>query len=142
MFDVGVDLLTEGWVAEAQTQAGARQVVQQLRCGDAVQVISIEAEGLDECVTQGRCLIADGLSEARHRRLFLVSTEGVLKQGGQDTITKQGATKLSEWEAVQPVPGAEIEVVEPGGEHYQEDACQGERNGQQGCFDAAEAMQG
>ena len=82
----------------------------------------------------------DGLPEARHRGLLLIPAEGVLKQGGQDTSTKQGATKLSEWEAVQPVPGAEIEVVEPGGEHYQEDTGQGQRYCQQGRFDAAEAM--
>ena len=113
MLDVSVDPLAEGGISEAQPPAGARPVVQQLRCGDAEKVISIEAEGLDECVTQGRCLIADGLPEARHRRLFLVPAEGVLEQRRQNARTKQGATELTEWETVQPAPGAEIEVVEP-----------------------------
>lgn len=82
----------------------------------------------------------DGLPKARHHRLLLIPAEGVLEQRRQKARAKQGATKLSEWEAVQPVPGAEIEVVEPGGEHYQEDTSQGQRDRQQGRFDAAEAM--
>lgn len=105
-----------------------------------MQIVSIEAEGLDECVTQGRCLIADGLPEARHRQLFLVPAEGVLEQRRQKARTKQGATELTEWETVQPTPGAEIKVVEPARENHQEDACQGKRNSQQGRFGTAEAM--
>ena len=72
----------------------------------------------------------------------MVSTEGVLKQGGQDTGAKQGATQLSEREAVQPAPGAEVEVIKPGGEHHQEDTGQGEGDRQQGRFDAVEACSG
>ena len=68
----------------------------------------------------------DGLPEACHRRLFLIPAEGVLEQRRQKARAKQGATKLSEWEAVQPVPGAEVEAVEPGSRHHQEDASQGQ----------------
>lgn len=50
MADVAVNLTTEGLVTEAQPQAGFRQVVQQLGRGDALQILALEAKGLDYCV--------------------------------------------------------------------------------------------
>ena len=48
MADVGVDLAAEGWVAEAQAQAGAGQIIQQFGCGYTRYVLAVEAEGLND----------------------------------------------------------------------------------------------
>ena len=63
MADVTVDLAAEGLVAEAQSQAGLGQVVQQLGRGDALQVLALEAESLDHRVAQCRYFVVEAYSE-------------------------------------------------------------------------------
>lgn len=48
MADVGIDLTAEGWVAEAQPQAGTGQIVQQLGRRNARDVLAVKAEGLND----------------------------------------------------------------------------------------------
>ena len=80
MADVGVDLTTEGWVAEAQTQVGAGQIVQQLGRGYTRYVLAVEAEGVDDGISQGRCFLTDRLAEALGHRPLLIPPEGVLEE--------------------------------------------------------------
>lgn len=80
--DVAVDLATEGLVAEAQSQAGLGQIVQQLWRGEALQVLALEAEGLDHRVAQCRYFIVDGLAELLDSGLLLFLAEAVLEECG------------------------------------------------------------
>ena len=80
--DVAVDLAAEGLVAEAQSQAGLGQVVQQLGCGDALQVLALEAESLDYRISHRRCLFVDNLAELLDGGFLLFLAEAVLEECG------------------------------------------------------------
>lgn len=82
MADVAVDLAAESLVAKTQSQAGLGQVVQQLGRGDALQVLALGAEGLDNRVAQCRCFIVDGLAELLNSGLLLFFAEAVLEECG------------------------------------------------------------
>lgn len=142
MADVGIDLTTEGWIAEAQTQAGARQIVQQLGRCNARDVLAIEAEGLDDGIAQSRCFLTDRLAEALRHCPLLIAPESVLKERRQQPRTKQRPTQLAQRQGVQPLPVSQPQRRQPGVEHHEEDAGQGEGDGQQCGFDFAEAVVG
>lgn len=80
MADVGIDLTTKGWVAEAQTQAGASQIIQQFGRGYTRNILTVEAKGLDDGIAQGRCFLTDRLAEALCHRPLLIAPEGVLEE--------------------------------------------------------------
>lgn len=96
MADVGIDLPAEGCVAEAQAQAGAGQVVQQLGRGYAHYVLAVEAEGFDDRIAQGWCFLTDRLAEALRHRPLLIAPEGVLEERREQPRTKQRPTQLAQ----------------------------------------------
>ena len=132
MADVGVDLSAEGWVTEAQTQAGARQIVQQLGRRNARDVLAIEAEGLNDGIAQSRCFFLDRLAEALRHCPLLIAPEGVLKERREQPRTKQRPTQLAQRQRVQPLPISQLQRSKPRVEHHEEDACQSEGDDQKG----------
>ena len=85
----------EGWVTEAQTKAGACQIVQQRRRGYTRNILAVEAEGFDDGIAQGRCFLTDRLAEALGHRPLLIPPEGVLKERRQQPRPKQRPTQLA-----------------------------------------------
>lgn len=55
--DVGVDLVGELLVVQAQGQAVADDLVQGFGCGDALQVRQVGGEGVEDGVSHGRGLV-------------------------------------------------------------------------------------
>ena len=140
MADVGIDLTAEGRVAEAQPQAGAGQVVQQRRRGYMRYVLAVTAEGFDDGIAQGWCFLTDHLAEALGHGSLLIPPEGVLKERRQQPRTKQRPTQLTQRQGVQPLPTSQLQRRQPGVEHHEEDAGQGEGDGQEGGFGFVEAV--
>ncbi len=56
-------MAAEGWVTEAQTKAGACQIVQQRRRGYTRNILAVEAEGLDDGIAQGLGIRLHGLPD-------------------------------------------------------------------------------
>ena len=127
--DVGIDLTTEGWVAETQPQAGAGQIIQQRGCGNARDILAVEAEGLDDSIAQSRCFLTDRLAEALCHRPLLIAPEGVLEERRQQPRTKQRPTQLTQRQRVQPLPVSQLHWCKPGVDHHEEDAGQSEGDG-------------
>ena len=82
----------------------------------------VEAEGLDDGISQGRCFITDRLAEALGYRPLLIAPEGVLEERREQPRTKQRPTELTQWQGMQPLPVAQIQWCQPGVEHHEEDA--------------------
>ena len=140
MADVGIDLTAKGWVTEAQTKAGAGQIIQQFRRGYTRYVLAVEAEGFDDGIAQGRCFLTDRLAEALRHRPLLIAPEGVLEEGRQQPRPKQRATQLTQRQRMQPLPISQPQRCQPGVEHHEEDAGQSEGDGQEGGFETTEAV--
>ena len=100
MLNIPIHLPTEGCVTEAQSQACLGQVVQQLRCRDPTHVLTLEPEGLNHGVAQGRCLVVDRLPEPLHGGLLLVPVEGVFKKSTEQPGAEQRPTEFTEWQGV------------------------------------------
>ena len=132
--------MTKGWVAEAQAQTGAGQVIQQRGCGNARDVLAVKAEGLDDSIAQSRCFLMDRLAEALGHRPLLIPPEGVLEERRQQPRAKQRPTQLAQRQRMQPLPISQPQWCQPSVEHHEEDASQREGNGQQGGFGFAEAV--
>ena len=127
-------------VPQPQTQAGGRQIIQQFGRGYACDVLAVEAEGLDDGIAQGRCFLTDRLAEAIGHRPFLIPPEGVLEERREQPRTKQRPTQLTQRQGVQPLPTSQLQRGQPGVEHHEKDAGQGEGDGEQGGFESTEAV--
>ena len=82
----------------------------------------------------------DCLAEALRHRPLLIPPEGVLEERREQPRTKQRPTQLSQWQRVQPPPISQLQRRQPGVEHHEEDAGQGEGDGEEGGFGFAEAV--
>ena len=101
----------------------------------------MEAEGLDDRIAQGRCFITDRLAEALCHHPLLIAPEGVLEERREQPRTKQRPTQLTQRQGTQPLPVSQLQRRQPGVEHHEEDAGQGEADGQEGGFESTEAVE-
>ena len=113
----------QGFLAEAPGDAGALQLHTQLAGDEPPLLVTWLVE-----------------EEAPGRGPLLIAPEGVLEERRQQSRTKQRPTELAQWQRVQPLPVAQLQRSQPGVEHHEEDAGQGEGDGQEGGLQATEAM--
>ena len=102
--------------------------------------MTVEAEGLDDRIAQGRCFLTDRLAEALRHRPLLIAPEGVLEERREQPRTKQRPTQLSQRQRMQPLPVAQLQRRQPSVEHHEEDASQREGDSQEGGFEPTEAV--
>ena len=100
----------------------------------------VEAEGLDDGITQRRCFLTDRLAKALRHCPLLVAPEGVLEERRQQPRTKQRPTQLAQRQGMQPLPVTQLQWSQPRVEHHEEDAGQSEGDGQEGGLQATEAV--
>ena len=112
---------------QAQTRPG--QIIQQLGRGHTRHVLAVKAEGFDDGIAQSRCFLTNRLPEAGQRMRLLVAPEGVLEEGRQHPSTKEDATQLTQCQRLQPTPVTQPQWRQPGVEHHEENASQGEGDG-------------
>ena len=112
------------------------------RCGRGYmrRVLAVEAERLDDSIAQSRRFLTDRLAEALRHRSLLIPPEGVIEERRQQPRTKQRPTQLTQRKRVQPLPLTQLQRSKPRVEHHEEDASQGEGDGQKGGLQTTEAV--
>ena len=95
--DVGVDLVSELSVVEAEGKAVGNDAVEQLRRGDTLQVIVVGGESLEDGVTHDRSLLGEDGTETVFFELVLFSAEIGVEPDGENACADQDAAEFGEW---------------------------------------------
>ena len=91
MLNIPIHLPPEGRITKTHTQTIDRQLIQQLGCGNPLQVVSVEPEPLDHRIPHGWGFVVDDLAELTSGGGFLVFAEGIFEERPQEPGAKQRA---------------------------------------------------
>lgn len=128
--EVVVHLARELGVLKAESQTVGDDPVEELGCGDALEVLGPCPEGLDHCVSHRRRLLSEERSQSLVLDRPLLSTQEAVEPDAEQAGGNQRASELCPGDKRdRPQPGPAFEaLIEPDENHtsrHQQDAHQG-----------------